>query len=275
MSAPPGDRLAGARPVTIPRAVVRELTSSRGRGYDARLAWPEEEAPPEGFPVIYLLDAEAAFATTVEAVRMRSRRPDATAVVPAIVVGIGYGSEGAGVRARRLQEYTPPANAELLEFLDDEVKPEVERTFPIDRTRQSLLGHSLGGLFVVQALLSRPAAFRTYVAVSPSLWRDRDAVFTAVGALQEDPARPLGDSRVLITVGEYEQTLAPWQVGQPGTDAIAQRRRDRQMVDDARRLAARLDPLAATVRFELFAGEDHASVVTLSISKCLRLCLAP
>jgi len=113
------------------------------------------------------------------------------------------------------------------------------------------------------------------VAVSPSLWRDRDAVFTAVGALQEDPARPLSDRRVLITVGEYEQTLAPWQVGQPGTDAIAQRRRDRQMVDDARRLAARLDPLTATVRFELFAGEDHASVVTLSISKCLRLCLAP
>lgn len=275
MSAPPRDRLSGARPVTIPRTVVRELTSSRGRGYDARLAWPEEEAPPEGFPVIYLLDAEAAFATTVEAVRMRSRRPDATAVVPAIVVGIGFGAEDAGLRARRLQEYAPPANAELLEFLEHEVKPAVERTFPIDRTRQSLVGHSLGGLFVVQTLLSRPAAFRTYVAVSPSLWRDRDTVFAAVDTLQEDPARPLGDRRVLITVGEYEQTLAPWQVGQPGADAIAQRRRDRQMVDDARGLAARLDPLADAVGFELFAGEDHASVVTLSISRSLRLCLAP
>jgi predicted alpha/beta superfamily hydrolase len=69
-----------------------------------------------------------------------------------------------------------------------------------------LVGDSLGGLFTLHTLFTRPSSFRRYVAGSPSLWwADRYAfgeeeayasrandlsarLFVSVGALEEDPA---------------------------------------------------------------------------------------
>jgi predicted alpha/beta superfamily hydrolase len=47
----------------------------------------------------------------------------------------------------------------------------------IDRTYRSrpyrvLVGHSLGGLFAVYALMTRPDVFQGYIAISPALWWD-------------------------------------------------------------------------------------------------------
>ena len=52
--------------------------------------------------------------------------------------------------------------------------PEVARrhTGEASTKRSILFGHSLGGLFVAYALLTRPDAFATYLAISPSLWWD-------------------------------------------------------------------------------------------------------
>ncbi|MDR6881146.1 alpha/beta hydrolase-fold protein [Bacillus sp. 3255] len=52
------------------------------------------------------------------------------------------------------------------------MQPRVERDYAIDRKRQAILGHSLGGLFVLQTLFTRPQTFQTYVAGSPSIHRN-------------------------------------------------------------------------------------------------------
>jgi tetratricopeptide (TPR) repeat protein len=50
--------------------------------------------------------------------------------------------------------------------------PEIEKRYRVQPYR-ILAGHSLGGLFAVHAMISRPELFKSYVAVSPSLqWSD-------------------------------------------------------------------------------------------------------
>ena len=273
----------------MPRSEVRTVRSSGGLDYRLYVAWPSQPPPPSGYPLVLMLDANAAFATAVEAIRMRSPRADATGVVPAVVAGVGYPLDAPYERERRTYDYTATAAeaagegragapaaggaAGFLAFLESELLPLIHERLAIDPARQTLFGHSLGGLFVVHALLARPQAFQSFIAASPSLWWNRAVVDDAIEARLACAATPRAQ-RVLITVGEYEQALAPWQLGQAQAAAIAARRQERRMVDDARMLAARLAPLAAVVRFELYEGEDHASVVLRSIGSGLRFCLA-
>jgi predicted alpha/beta superfamily hydrolase len=271
--------------VTLPETGWRVLTHADAR-YILRVAWPSDTPPPAGFPVIYLLDAAVSFATTVECVRARSHRPDATAVPPAVVVGLSLDSPRD--HQRRTWDFTPAdlsrpdddevpagtaiggANA-LLDFLATDVVASVEREWPIDPTRRTLLGHSLSAFFVLHALFARPTLFEAYVAASPSIWWDPTGVTTRAAALARNPPQPV--PRVLLTAGEYEQAPAPWQP--PGSwtaEAIARRQR-RQMVSHVTRLGETLAPLATrggVVRTLVFPGEDHASVVPLTINQALR-----
>lgn len=65
--------------------------------------------------------------------------------------------------------------AAFLDVIERRIKPEVERRARIDTRQQALWGHSLGGLFVLNALYTRPAAFQSYLAASPSLWWSQGA----------------------------------------------------------------------------------------------------
>lgn len=80
----------------------------------------------------------------------------------------------------------------------------------------------------------------------------------------------------MITIGEFEQRRAPWQPDGPFTDDAVRRRQERRMVDAARDMA---EQLAAHTEFEVdfrcFDGEDHASVVILSVAHALRFVLPP
>lgn len=274
---------------TLPRSEVRELQTETG-AYRLMLAWPSEPAPATGYPVVYLLDANASFGTMVEGIRMRSRRSDATGVVPAVVVGIDYPIDEPDRSTRRTFDCTPsvsispnapgreglPEGASggaetFLSMLTGDVRAAVARTFPIDVSRQILVGHSLGGLLVLQSLLSAPDAFETHVAISPSIWWDRERVLASPGR-----TRALAHTRVFLAVGEYEQSLAPWQRprAHESTASIEGRRRDRRMEDDARALASALADVAGEVVFERIPDADHASALAVGIQRCLRFCLA-
>src|SRR5690606_34790021 len=77
-------------PVTLPRSSQRVIRHA-GADYQLQVAWPASPPPPGGYPVVYLLDAHAGFATAAESERARSHRTDATGVPPTVVVGISLG----------------------------------------------------------------------------------------------------------------------------------------------------------------------------------------
>jgi predicted alpha/beta superfamily hydrolase len=286
------------RAVCIPssESYVRESLRT-GSEYRVLVAWPEGEPPPGGFPSIWLLDGNSLFGTVVETIRMRSRRPDVTGVPPAVVVGLGSPDPNVYDRERRILDYTPyppeatGANPEggrdlptggaddFLAFLESELKPDLASRFPISERRQTLFGHSLGGLFTLHVLASGRSTFDGFVASSPSIWWSRERVLDGLSGVAAGPGQP-GDRtpRVMIAVGEYEEELAPHERSGAGAAAKGARRAERRMVSDASEAAARLAPLTergGRVHLEVFPGEDHASTTLLAVGRCLRMMLRP
>ena len=66
-------------------------------------------------------------------------------------------------------------SAEFRRHIAEEVIPFIEGRFRTDG-RNALVGESLAAFFVVDTLLRQPALFDDYVAISPSLWWDREAL---------------------------------------------------------------------------------------------------
>lgn len=274
--------------VCLPRSLERRVTVD-GRDYRIFVAWPREAPPPEGFPIVYALDANAAFATLVEAIRMRSHRPDATGVWPAVVAGVAYPGDGPYERVRRTYDYTPPGTARpdggdgqtalevgggprFLALLRDEVTAIAGEDRPLDRTRRAVIGHSMAGFFVLHTLVHHPESFETYVAISPSIWWDREGLLDAARRLRSQRTSASPRLKVMISVGEYEQKLAPWQVGKPPVHSVEERRADRRMIDHAREMAGALAEVPnLDLTFLELPGQDHASVVPPSIGEAVRL----
>jgi predicted alpha/beta superfamily hydrolase len=272
---------------------VRPLAAADGsHEYRLFVATPAEAPPPQGFPIVYVLDANATFATIVEAIRMRCHRPATTGVVPAIVAGIGHAIDGPYERERRRIDFTPAVSdvagvardglltggpARFFDLLT-QVQDAVEAELPVDRSRRALFGHSLGGLFATSVLLERPAAFARYVVVSPSLWWSWEAIAARAETLADRVPASSASVTALFTVGEFEEVLAPWEAQAPTAAEMRERRAARQMVSRCRALAgilARAGSPLVSATCEEAPAEDHASAALIGINRGLRFALWP
>lgn len=74
-------------------------------------------------------------------------------------------------------------------FLEKELIPYVESHYPVAPHRM-LIGHSFGGLFVINALVHHPQLFNSYVSIDPSLWWDHQKLLgQATAVLKSDKVR--------------------------------------------------------------------------------------
>lgn len=260
--------------VTLPGTHSVELTPRAGGApFRLLLAPSPEETPPGGFPVLYLLDGGAFFGTLVEMLRMRRNRPAMTGVGAAMIVGVAHPGVFPYDRERREGEFGPAGRDALLRFLLDDLHPYIEANFPVNPEHRVLLGHSLAGGFVLHALLENPDAYRSFVAISPSLWMDRDGYRRGLGTLAERVPALASIPSVMVAVGEYDQAIAPWQREAPDQERFRRIREERRMVDDARDFAEELSQVLGNpdrVHFEVCEGEDHSSVVPRALSRSLR-----
>jgi predicted alpha/beta superfamily hydrolase len=168
---------------------------------------PRYETSGRRYPVLYLLDAETQFRHATSIVEFLStfsgRMPEM------IVVGIA--------NTDRTRDLTPPTTdatfrrdeprgggaPAFMRFLVDELLPWVGSQYRTASFRV-LTGHSFGGLFCSYALIHEPQAFRAYIAVSPSLWWDREAVVSRT----EAGIRSLSDPPWLfVSWGDNEQNI--------------------------------------------------------------------
>ncbi len=83
----------------------------------------------------------------------------------------------------RFRDFTPTKTSmdsggadRYLQFLKEEMLPLINKKFRTASERSALVGGSMGGLFVVHALLNQPTLFKSYVALDPSLWWDGGVV---------------------------------------------------------------------------------------------------
>jgi predicted alpha/beta superfamily hydrolase len=131
-----------------------------------------EADPSRAFPVLWVLDGPSQGKQVARTMQTLSRIGIAE---PSIVVEVPSSSRG------RSADFIPPwengspdAQADRFHrFLVHEAIPAVAERYRVGNTRV-LVGHSLGGLFTLYALLQEPSLFDGYFAFSPAVWvRDR------------------------------------------------------------------------------------------------------
>jgi predicted alpha/beta superfamily hydrolase len=252
---------------TLPATQMWDLTSDHKQVYRILVSYPSGQPPAGGWPVLYVLDGNAIFASFAETRRLQ----EYSDVGKSIVVGVGYPTDKT-YDTRRLYDLTssaPPPEPwrtefaklpsggrdRFLDFLTGRLRTEIGRRFKIDPARQALFGHSLGGLFALHALYSRPDAFHAIVSASPTLfWHEQEMLQQERGFADRLKAgRVPRVSRLLLLVGERDETaLERW---------------------DGEDLAVRLRPLSQyglRTRSETYAGEGHMTVPVRAVADTLR-----
>ena len=140
------------------------------------------------FPVLYLMDGESHFDMLAQYTDYLSRW-DVKVIPQMIVVGI--------TNTKRTRDLTPTTsiinyfgkadtsatswmkpsggNERFLQFIHEELIPYIDANYKT-QSYKILAGHSFGGIASINCLLTNPAMFDAYVAISPSFWWDSEYV---------------------------------------------------------------------------------------------------
>jgi len=158
------------------------------------------------YPVIYLLDgaADEDFIHVVGLVQFGSFEW-INQIPKSIVVGI--------TTPDRKRDYTFPTtiaedqsnfpsaghSEEFMTFIENELQPFIENSYHTKKLK-TIIGQSLGGLFVTELLFKKPGLFNNYIIVSPSIWWDNASILSEnLTAFQTDLKHQIN---VYIAVGK-------------------------------------------------------------------------
>ncbi|CAI1200471.1 alpha/beta hydrolase [Serratia quinivorans] len=233
------------------------ITSADGqRRYRIRIAQPRIAPPTAGYPAIYFLDGNAVLMELNASLLARL----AAQKQPPVLVLLSYDNDLRIDAKGRSQDYTPAnggADA-FLKLIESQIKPAVAAKVAINSQRQTLWGHSYGGLFVLHTLLTQPTAFQNYVAVEPSLWWGKGFILQeAQRVIERHPA--ISAHLWLWTGGGEKMRSAPPNIKQQPLPA-----------DAAQRLAERLATLnGLKVDFREWPGLDHGAMFNAAIAPAL------
>jgi uncharacterized protein len=186
-------------------------------------------------------------------------------VVPeVIIVGLGYAGENLPYGELRHWELSPVAldedartghAADFLATIEQTIIPFIDREYRTDTSYRVLSGSSLGGLFTLYTMYTKPELFQAYVAVSPAVGEGKDWLFGYEDAFAKS-GKPL-KARLYMTGAEYE-----WP---KFLDAI--KRFDKQ-------IAPRKYP-GFVYQFRLIDGERHAGTKAEGYVRGMRFAFAP
>lgn len=300
-----------------------------GETYTLFIRVPVTPPPPQGYPVIYVLDGDFNFGTAANVALTLNNDPAHAPVVVAIGHGLlsdmevvrryavrapgdhspmGVGDIVGVDNMLRLHDYTLPVAPnhlapvwtgltagniggldKFLKVIETEIKPKVAQLIPINTANEALFGHSVGGLAVLRALFTEPGAFRTFIAASPSIWWDADAVLADEARFAKVIETRAAAPRVLITVGADEPdspnpppafiASLPADKATELTAYVKMASQWSGMITGARDLVARLGKIQGgpdyKVSFVEFAGENHASVTPAALNRGMWFAFGP
>lgn len=141
--------------------------------------------PAQKYPVAYLLDGELYFHSFTAEVSHLSEVNGNSIIPDMIVVGI--------VNTNRVLNLSPTADSaswmqpngggeQFTEFIEKELIPYVDKNYPTVGYR-TLVGHSLGGIFVMNTFLKHTPLFNAYIALDPSFDWDGKKLINEAGSI--------------------------------------------------------------------------------------------
>jgi hypothetical protein len=254
---------------TIDHSEVHVLQrSANGRDYRITVGVPDSYAshPDQRYPILYITDGYWDFKlmkSIVGGLIYDKAMPEA------ILVGIGYAGDAPDYGRLRRWDLTPVPDSpaedaakgetgharEFLDVLEHQIMPFVEGRYRVDPAYRVLGGSSLGGLFALYVLFTKPALFAAYIAPSPAAEFARDWLFGYEEAFSKS-GRPLA-GRLFMTGAAAEE---------PG------------FLAGIKRFDARLRERAypnLVYQFRLVEGERHSGTKPESFNRGVRFAFAP
>ena len=143
--------------------------------------YDKSEPNKSRYPVVYLLDGGAHFARAADAIK-QLREEKGKDIFPQIMVVAIVNTDRPrdltpsncllGPDGERINEFKTSGGGEkFVAFIETELIPYIDSAYPAS-PHKILMGHSLGGLAVVNMLLNHTSLFDAYAAIEPSMWWD-------------------------------------------------------------------------------------------------------
>ena len=213
-----------------------------------------EELPDQRYPALFLLDG-GVHEDFLHIAGIASLAADFRRIRPFIVVGIEgidrYHDLFPSSKVASEMERLPTAGgaAEFRRFLGEELLPFISANYRVSEDTV-LIGESAAGLFVVETLLRTPMLFGGYIAVSPSLWWDGQALAKSASKVLRD-TKPRG-RRAFLTIADEGGEM------REGLDAVVQALRSR-------------GEGSVDVTFEPMESESHGTIFHPAALRAVRL----
>lgn len=133
------------------------------------------------YPVVYLFDGDAYCASVMGMLKQLREEATGSAYPEMIVVAVGNPDRASdftptnsliGPDRNKLDMLKNSGGSEkFIAFVEKELIPYIESGYPA-LPYKTIIGHSLGGLAVMNILIHQTKMFDAYVAIEPSMWWD-------------------------------------------------------------------------------------------------------
>jgi predicted alpha/beta superfamily hydrolase len=202
------------------------------------------------YPVIYLLDGDYTLHGVSGMLDLMANKGQ---LIPDVIL-VGIADKGTD----KYRQYMTPEGLtaplkkddagkakQFLDFLKNEVKPYINSNYRV-ANNSILVGHSIGGLFVLNALFEAPTAFDHFVSMSPSVWLNNHAIMTK--------------AKAFIGVSAHEQVSLYLSLGDE----------TRQGVYGVLQLLDEIQPKNIHWQFSHYPNENHNSVGLVALRSDLK-----
>ena len=150
---------------------------------------PSEDASgiyaKQRYPVVYLLDGDAHFSSVVGMIQQLSTVNGNMICPDMIVVGIPNTDRTRDLTPTHV-DVDPPfmdsafsktsgGGEKFISFIEKELMPYIDAQYPTEPYK-ILIGHSFGGLTVMQTFVHHTNLFNSYICIDPSMWWDKQTL---------------------------------------------------------------------------------------------------
>ena len=136
------------------------------------------------YPVVYLLDGDGHFSSVVGMIQQLSSINGNTMCPKMIVVGIPNTDRTRDLTPTHIDAdpammmdsafaKTSGGGENFIAFMEKELMPYIEAKYPTAPYKM-LIGHSFGGLTVMQTFTHHTDLFNSYICIDPSMWWDKE-----------------------------------------------------------------------------------------------------
>ncbi len=140
------------------------------------------------YPVVYLLDGDGHFESVVGMIQQLSEINGNTICPDMIVVGIPNTDRTRDLTPTHIASDPPMMDSNFsrttgggenfVSFIEKELMPHIDSLYPTQPYKM-LIGHSFGGLTVMNMLTNHTKLFNAYIAIDPSMWYDQERFLKA------------------------------------------------------------------------------------------------